>query len=101
MRIVRSRISAELELLAGAQRCQLRGRQPEIDLDWPPPGPGELLQQLLLLGRRGVRARHRLIGGEIEVRTVAVDLLLQRDQRRIPIPIPQLLLQELAFQVLN
>src|SRR5438105_8013938 len=66
-----------------------------------PAGPGESLQQTLLGCRRRLDARQRLIRGEAEVRAIPLDLCLQRDQCLVPIPVAQLLLQQLAAQVLH
>ncbi len=99
--LARPRQRAVLQLLPRAERRQVLSGETEVHLDRPPRVAAELFEKPLLSGRRRLRPRERLIRREAQVRPVILDLAREREQRGVAIAVAQLLLEELAPQILD
>src|SRR5262249_52669809 len=86
---------AERQRLPRAQGGLLLRRKAEVYLERAPAVSGELLEQRLFVGSRRPGPRQRLVRREFQEGPIPVDLRLQREQRRVPVAVPQLLFQEL------
>src|SRR5207245_6695187 len=88
--LTRSGLLAEGEPLPRPNGCQLLTRETEVDLNRPPAVLRQFLQQRLLGGGGRPEPRLRLVRREVQEPAISLHLPLQRQQRRVPVPVAQL-----------
>ena len=86
---------------ARAEQPSADRRKAEVHLDRPPSEAREVLQQRASPRASALRTRQRLVRREASGTAVPLDLPVQRQQRGVAVPVPQLFFQELGAQVLH